>query len=114
MRITTVTGSNSGGTERNSGSANSSESLNNSDDANGVGDENSSDSSTAPKTAQGVSSGDDTAAYTAYVYTVKTGDTLMSICKKHYGTTTKYTEVLKYNELDDANVLYVGQEIKLP
>ena len=82
--------------------------------ANGVGDENSSDSSTAPKTAQGVSSGDDTAAYTAYVYTVKTGDTLMSICKKHYGTTTKYTEVLKYNELDDANVLYVGQEIKLP
>lgn len=108
------TGSNSGGTERNSGSANSSESLNNSDDANGVGDENSSDSSTAPKTAQGVSSGDDTAAYTAYVYTVKTGDTLMSICKKHYGTTTKYTEVLKYNELDDANVLYVGQEIKLP
>ena len=108
------TGSNSGGTERNSGSANSSESLNNSDDANGVGDENSSDSSTAPKTAQGVSSSDDTAAYTAYVYTVKTGDTLMSICKKHYGTTTKYTEVLKYNELDDANVLYVGQEIKLP
>ena len=104
------TGSNSGGTERNSGSANSSESLNNSDDANGVGDENSSDSSTAPKTAQGVSCGDDT----AYVYTVKTGDTLMSICKKHYGTTTKYTEVLKYNELDDANVLYVGQEIKLP
>ena len=60
------------------------------------------------------SSGDDTVAYTAYVYTVKTGDTLMSICKKHYGTTTKYTEVLKYNELDDANVLYVGQEIKLP
>lgn len=107
-------GSNSSGTERNSGSANSSESLNNSDDANGVGDENSSDSSTAPKTAQGVSSGDDTAAYTAYVYTVKAGDTLMSICKKHYGTTTKYTEVLKYNELDDANVLYVGQEIKLP
>lgn len=107
-------GSNSSGTERNSGSANSSESLNNSDDANGVGDENSSDSSTAPKTAQGVSSGDDTEAYTAYVYTVKTGDTLMSICKKHYGTTTKYTEVLKYNELDDANVLYVGQEIKLP
>ena len=106
-------GSNSSGTERNSGSANSSESLNNSDDANGVGDENSSDSSTAPKTAQGVSSGDDTAAYTAYVYTVKTGDTLMSICKKDYGTTTKDTEVLEYNELDDANVLYVGQEIKL-
>ena len=52
--------------------------------------------------------------FPAYVYTVKTGDTLMSICKKHYGTTTKYTEVLKYNELDDANVLYVGQEIKLP
>lgn len=110
-------GANGSGGSGSSDSANSSASSNNSGGANGVGDENSSDSSTASQTAQtaqDVSAGDDTEAGTAYVYTVKTGDTLMSICKKHYGTTTKYTEVLKYNELDDANVLYVGQEIKLP
>ncbi len=109
--------SNSGNSGVSAGGADNAGSTNSTSGANGVGDENSSDSSTASQTAQtaqGVSAGDDTAAGTAYVYTVKTGDTLMSICKKHYGTTTKYTEVLKYNELDDANVLYVGQEIKLP
>lgn len=47
-------------------------------------------------------------------YTVKSGDTLMGICKRHYGTTTKYTEVMQYNGLSDSNVLYIGQEIKLP
>lgn len=47
-------------------------------------------------------------------YTVKSGDTLMGICKRHYGTTTKCQEVMQYNGLDDSNVLYIGQEIKLP
>ncbi len=47
-------------------------------------------------------------------YTVKSGDTLMGICKRHYGTTTKYQEVMRYNGLSDSNVLYIGQEIKLP
>jgi LysM repeat protein len=47
-------------------------------------------------------------------YTVKTGDTIMSICKNYYGTVSKYSEVVAFNHLEDADKLYVGQEIKLP
>lgn len=50
----------------------------------------------------------------AYIYTVKQGDTIMGICKRYYGSTAKYNEVIKYNNLGDGNMLYVGQEIKLP
>lgn len=48
------------------------------------------------------------------MYTVKQGDTLMGICKRYYGTTTKYQEVMQYNGLDDRDMLYIGQQIKLP
>lgn len=48
------------------------------------------------------------------MYTVKQGDTLMGICKRYYGTTTKYQEVMQYNGLDDSDMLYIGQQIKLP
>ncbi len=47
-------------------------------------------------------------------YIVKKGDTIMSICKKYYGTIKKYDEVAALNNIDDVNKLYVGQEIKLP
>jgi LysM repeat protein len=53
-----------------------------------------------------------TAAYDSY--TVKTGDTIMSICKNYYGTVSRYSEVVAFNHLEDADKLYVGQEIKLP
>lgn len=49
-----------------------------------------------------------------YIYTVKSGDTLMSICKRYYGTSSKYTEVASCNGISDGNYLYVGQQIKLP
>jgi nucleoid-associated protein YgaU len=55
-----------------------------------------------------------TEAPTYYSYTVKKGDTIMSICKSHYGNASKYSEVVALNNLEDANKLYVGQEIKLP
>ncbi len=65
--------------------------------------------------ADGVSPAVNSAKPDSYsTYTVKSGDTLMGICKRHYGTTTKYQEVMQYNSLDDSNVLYIGQEIKLP
>ncbi len=38
----------------------------------------------------------------------------MGICKRYYGTTTKYQEVMQYNGLDDSDMLYIGQQIKLP
>ena len=48
------------------------------------------------------------------VYTVKSGDTIMGICKKYYGDTSKCKEVIAYNDIKDENVLYIGQQIKLP
>lgn len=47
-------------------------------------------------------------------YTVKAGDTIMGICKKHYGDTSKCNEVIAYNNIKDENFLYIGQQIKLP
>lgn len=53
-------------------------------------------------------------AQVAKTYVVEKGDTLMSICKKTYGDVLKYKEVMKANDLDDPDKIYVGQEIKLP
>ena len=47
-------------------------------------------------------------------YTVKAGDTIMGICKKYYGDTSKCNEVIAYNNIKDGNFLYIGQQIKLP
>ena len=80
--------------------------------------ENESDNKAASETTQAVSETDasvssvKTDSYS--MYTVKQGDTLMGICKRYYGTTTKYQEVMQYNGLDDSDMLYIGQQIKLP
>lgn len=60
---------------------------------------------------------DQTVAATANevkTYTVKAGDTIMGICKKYYGDTSKCNEVIAYNNIKDENFLYIGQQIKLP
>ena len=72
------------------------------------------DKSTAASMAGGEGSDDDTSQGSYSTYIVKSGDTLMGICKRHYGTTAKYSEVMQYNGLNDSNVLFIGQEIKLP
>lgn len=80
--------------------------------------ETMSDNNAASETTQAVSETDasvssvKTDSYS--MYTVKQGDTLMGICKRYYGTTTKYQEVMQYNGLDDRDMLYIGQQIKLP
>lgn len=80
--------------------------------------ETESDNNAASETTQAVSETDasvssvKTDSYS--MYTVKQGDTLMGICKRYYGTTTKYQEVMQYNGLDDRDMLYIGQQIKLP
>lgn len=51
---------------------------------------------------------------TANTYTVKSGDTLAAICRKYYGGLEKLAEIIKLNDLNDANKIYVGQIIKLP
>lgn len=47
-------------------------------------------------------------------YIVKSGDTIMNICKRHYGDISKFNEIIELNDLENADQLYVGQEIKLP
>lgn len=80
--------------------------------------ETMSDNNAASETTQAVSETDasvssvKTDSYSMYI--VKQGDTLMGICKRYYGTTTKYQEVMQYNGLDDRDMLYIGQQIKLP
>lgn len=82
--------------------------------------ETESDNKAASETTQAISESETDAAVSSVktdsysMYTVKQGDTLMGICKRYYGTTTKYQEVMQYNGLDDSDMLYIGQQIKLP
>lgn len=79
-----------------------------------------SDNNAASETTQAISESETDASVSSVktdsysMYTVKQGDTLMGICKRYYGTTTKYQEVMQYNGLDDRDMLYIGQQIKLP
>lgn len=79
-----------------------------------------SDNNAASETTQAISESETDASVSSVkidsysMYTVKQGDTLMGICKQYYGTTTKYQEVMQYNGLDDSDMLYIGQQIKLP
>lgn len=82
--------------------------------------ETETDNKAASETTQAISESETDASVSSVktdsysMYTVKQGDTLMGICKRYYGTTTKYQEVMQYNGLDDSDMLYIGQQIKLP
>lgn len=82
--------------------------------------ETKSDNKAASETTQAISESETDASVSSVktdsysMYTVKQGDTLMGICKRYYGTTIKYQEVMQYNGLDDSDMLYIGQQIKLP
>ncbi|HEX3134678.1 MAG TPA: LysM peptidoglycan-binding domain-containing protein [Planctomycetota bacterium] len=54
------------------------------------------------------------AAGDANVHVVKSGETLSDISKQHYGTTTKWKEIIKANPGVDPEGLKVGQKLKLP
>ncbi len=45
--------------------------------------------------------------------TVKKGDTLWNICKKHLGDGSKYKEVAKLNKLANPNLIYPNQVLRL-
>ena len=47
-------------------------------------------------------------------YIVQKGDTLMSICRKIYGDSLRYKEIMEINKIDDPDKIFIGQEIKLP
>lgn len=49
-------------------------------------------------------------------YTIKYGDTLCGVCRKYYGDGS-YAKALKlaaYNGIPNANIIYVGQVVKIP
>ena len=50
---------------------------------------------------------------TPSTYTVKAGDTLSSICKKQLGDASKYKDVAAKNSIQNPNLIYPGQVIKL-
>jgi len=47
-------------------------------------------------------------------HVVKSGETLSDISKQHYGTTTKWKEIIKANPGIDPEGLKVGQKLKIP
>ena len=47
-------------------------------------------------------------------YIVKPGDMLMAIAKKFYGDESKYVLIMKANNIEDPNKIYVNQELKIP
>ncbi|AGX43949.1 LysM peptidoglycan-binding domain-containing protein [Clostridium saccharobutylicum] len=51
-------------------------------------------------------------AYTTS-YTVKDGDTLVNIAKKVYGDSSKYTNLISKNNLENVNDISVGQVLKI-
>ncbi|QNU68260.1 LysM peptidoglycan-binding domain-containing protein [Ruminiclostridium herbifermentans] len=48
------------------------------------------------------------------IHVVQPGETLSSISNKYYGNSNKYDAIIKFNNLKDANSLYVNQELKIP
>ncbi|PKM71519.1 MAG: peptidoglycan-binding protein [Firmicutes bacterium HGW-Firmicutes-16] len=55
-----------------------------------------------------------TAAVTSETYTVKSGDTLSAIARKFYGDASLYPKLAKYNGIKNANIISIGQVIKIP
>lgn len=45
-------------------------------------------------------------------YTVKKGDTLWNICKKHLGDGQKYKEIAKLNKISNPNLIYPNQVLR--
>lgn len=54
-----------------------------------------------------------TSKVTPKTYTVQKGDTLWSICKKHLGDGQKYKEIAKLNNLENPDLIYPGQKLRL-
>lgn len=47
-------------------------------------------------------------------YKIERGDTLYAIAKKFTGNGNAYKELLKYNNIDNQNKIYVGDNLKIP
>jgi len=48
------------------------------------------------------------------IYTVKSGDTLVGICRKFYGNLSQLEYIKELNQINNENLIYVDQELVLP
>lgn len=48
------------------------------------------------------------------VYTVKSGDTLSAIAQRYYGNAGEYMKIANYNNIDNPDLIQVGQKLKIP
>jgi nucleoid-associated protein YgaU len=47
-------------------------------------------------------------------YTVKSGDTLSKISKAFYGDASQYMKIAEANNIDNPDLIQVGQELVIP
>ena len=47
-------------------------------------------------------------------YTIKSGDSLWSICRKYYGKPTLYPKLAAYNGIKNPNLIITGHTLKIP
>ena len=58
---------------------------------------------------------EDTSSVTATkTYVVEEGDTLESICRKEYGGVEQLEVICELNQLEDGNLIFIGQKLLLP
>ncbi len=48
------------------------------------------------------------------IYTVREGDSLRSISYDHYKTETRTKDIIRLNDIQNGDVIYVGEELKIP
>lgn len=68
--------------------------------------------SSQPSNAEKKSASDESKSYT--LYTIKKGDTLMSIARKFYGDASRYKDIARANNIANPSKIYAGQVIKIP
>ena len=51
---------------------------------------------------------------TTKTYVVKEGDTLETICRNEYGDSTYIQKICELNQLEDGNLIFIGQKLLLP
>ena len=63
---------------------------------------------------QGAARTGDAPTVTQQSYTIQSGDTLWGICRKFYGDGTLAYKLADYNGIQNANLIYDGDTLKLP
>lgn len=110
---------NNAGDENNSGNGNNSENGDESGDGNSSGGKNDSASGNDGEigndggSENDGGSGNNSENGNNY-YTVKQGDTLASISLKHYHTITRAKEIQELNDIEDPDLIFVGQVLLIP